>query len=808
MANTEILEKILGNDLCAKWINLRDYAFDKLSSNADIKAIMDVTDKKIVAGVPKLSSNTGTNGEASADRVSSSSYDAWKVFDDDDSTFWMTGGSSAPHWIQYKFNDPVCVKRVYFKESSGYSSGTFTDWTYKIQGSNDGTNWTDLTETLTAVAQTAINSGITISLENNNNYLYYRYYGLVNNRENASFQLCSLQFYIEQTSTKYGLGEWVCEGQVPVMTSNTAPYGECIADSEYSGQNAWKAFDNDDTSYWASSNSANGWCGYHFIDPVIVKRVMFYPMGVTGTLRVKNYKIQGSNDGTTWTDLTDTLVADNKQKKQYVNIDNDTPYSYYRMFIIDSYGQDTLRLGSLQFYAYQPKGNVPIMTSNTAPYGEASAYSSQSGHPAYMAFKKTKITFSPNDSIWWQNGNYGGTSWLQYKFVNPICVKRCSFIIPPRGFVRRYTSFIIKASNDGTNFKTIYTSQDLPKTYPADNVTYFEEFNFENDGFYLYYRLETTCDAYGKVNIPEIASLQFYGREMKSSVPYLMNQSNIDNIETAQGMVLGSAQVNASYKAAYAFKGDNRRYSYWSASLPAYVGYKFKFPFVMKKLCIGHYSGSIASVKNGYLQASNNGTDWVNIIDVDDSVASSDSWFDVDNDNPYYYWRLYAPDSYYNGNQLLLGICQFFGFDYSERDWDTEHPMRYLYDHGVELEEMESDGNVIKYSDYVLLNNLASGNSISFGKANFDLTDYKLWRNIIEDEISGIASTWAALQVRNGGTISAPGSTQIATKYIQQSEFPRNVNLNIESINAEYLIFIGQRSGNVWKIRITEWWLE
>ena len=31
---------------------------------------------------------------------------------------------------------------------------------------------------------------------------------------------------------------------------------------------------------------------------------------------------------------------------------------------------------------------------------------------------------------------------------------------------------------------------------------------------------------------------------------------------------------------------------------------------------------------------------------------------------------------------------QFFGYDYSERDWDTEKPRHYIYDHGIELEDV------------------------------------------------------------------------------------------------------------------------
>ena len=54
---------------------------------------------------------------------------------------------------------------------------------------------------------------------------------------------------------------------------------------------------------------------------------------------------------------------------------------------------------------WQPKGNVPIMTANNAPYGVASASSENTNSQAWKAFDKTFITkclsfFNINAIVW------------------------------------------------------------------------------------------------------------------------------------------------------------------------------------------------------------------------------------------------------------------------------------------------------------------------------------------------------------------------------------------------------------------------
>lgn len=109
---------------------------------------------------------------------------------------------------------------------------------------------------------------------------------------------------------------------------------------------------------------------------------------------------------------------------------------------------------------WQPKGNVPIMTSNTAPYGTASAYQVFDGNSSTAA---SATNFS-------------------YQFTNPVCVKR---------FTSSVSGGTLQGSNDGSTWTTIST--------PTSNTAY-----------YLHYRVHYSSST-------TVHTIQFYGRELKVS---------------------------------------------------------------------------------------------------------------------------------------------------------------------------------------------------------------------------------------------------------------------------------------------------
>ena len=141
---------------------------------------------------------------------------------------------------------------------------------------------------------------------------------------------------------------------VPILTENN---GFVITSYYGTGEgSAFYVFDNDDSTLWSGSTKTNQYVGYHFNNPVKVVKVNLKPSNTSGYARVKNFRIEASNDNSTWTTLYTGLYDNSTEsiKKEY-DITNDNFYSYYRIYVIDNYAPNTnmyIRIDTLEFIGY------------------------------------------------------------------------------------------------------------------------------------------------------------------------------------------------------------------------------------------------------------------------------------------------------------------------------------------------------------------------------------------------------------------------------------------------------------------------
>lgn len=85
-------------------------------------------------------SNLLTGGTASASSTYSSNT-ANRAFDTDVNSYWEAGNQSdAFHWVRMDLASPVTIRNFYVSSQSSLE----VPRDFKIQGSNDGTNWTDI----------------------------------------------------------------------------------------------------------------------------------------------------------------------------------------------------------------------------------------------------------------------------------------------------------------------------------------------------------------------------------------------------------------------------------------------------------------------------------------------------------------------------------------------------------------------------------------------------------------------------------------------------------------------------------------
>ncbi|MTJ48840.1 LamG-like jellyroll fold domain-containing protein [Dolichospermum sp. UHCC 0259] len=165
---------------------------DTTTNNQGVNYFGDVTN---LAGTITASGENGTNeGKA-------------KAFDDLTNTKWLVFANNG--WLQYQFNKDQSYVVTEYKITSANDVPARDPKNWTLQGSNDGSNWTNLdtrnNETFSSRFQTR-----SFTLNNSTGYSYYRLNITANNGDSAT-QLAELQLfgvnYLENPAPQIGYVE-------------------------------------------------------------------------------------------------------------------------------------------------------------------------------------------------------------------------------------------------------------------------------------------------------------------------------------------------------------------------------------------------------------------------------------------------------------------------------------------------------------------------------------------------------------------------------------------------------------------------
>ena len=222
--------------------------------------------------------------------------------------------------------------------------------------------------------------------------------------------------------------DYVSKPLVPTMTSNTTPSGYVASASSIygSGYEAYKAFDNNASTFWNASGSSD-YIQIEFPTAVVIKYVRAL---VQDSNKIGTYKIQASNDGFSSDvhDLTDTLSMTSVNVETFLN--NDVAYKYYRFNQLSITGGSTsCALVSLQFYGHASSGEkihgannetayyldgatqVPISNPSTLDAGTYTFGSTIAKNPDSLSSDYTKqiritpntveVVLRPDKSLYW-----------------------------------------------------------------------------------------------------------------------------------------------------------------------------------------------------------------------------------------------------------------------------------------------------------------------------------------------------------------------------------------------------------------------
>lgn len=140
---------------------------------------------------------------------------------------------------------------------------------------------------------------------------------------------------------------------IPTQTNNDNVIFSNQWDS--AGFNAYKLFDNDISSFWSTREdiNTNQYCGIHLESPEIAVRVGINPRQWSNVVQIHDFKLQASNDGNTWIDLlTDSIPNDASVAGTWIYFDftNTTPYSYYRLYVINANTSRTITVFEMQLF--------------------------------------------------------------------------------------------------------------------------------------------------------------------------------------------------------------------------------------------------------------------------------------------------------------------------------------------------------------------------------------------------------------------------------------------------------------------------
>lgn len=505
------------------------------SNNAIDYLVRSKTFIKSEALVPVMMSNTTPSGEASASSVYSSSdmHQPYKAFDGNSNTMWYTANNVGNAQIRYQLPSAKLVKRATVRP---YYSGTGVVGcalkSFTIKGSHDGTTWSEplyTSATLSNAEQT-----VDCALNNTTFYEYYEVDCTGSYRSDGEILIVEIQFYSELGITEnsnamsyIGLNNYASNtllGDVnptiiPIMTSDTTPSGQAIASSEPTSGGttfyAYKAFDGNLSTLWASSevSPTYNYIGYKFPSQKRVRKAtVIFNQNTT-------YTLQGSNDGSTWTNIVSGIATAFVKKEDTFDVN----YQYYRYYNVASSSGLGQSVEEITFHAYTTgwlegicnstyfesvlNVKVPTMTSNTTPSGECfglPANTTSSPLQPYRSFDGNNSTYFYNGSGDISSGNVG------YKYP---ASKKIYFVKAKIGMVGgtppQSIDFTYGVSDDNSTWESATTL----RFSMTGNLNTPNEMQMiaNNPSSHLHHRIyfynNTISRAVG------FTELQFYGRE-------------------------------------------------------------------------------------------------------------------------------------------------------------------------------------------------------------------------------------------------------------------------------------------------------
>ncbi|MFF9143686.1 discoidin domain-containing protein [Streptomyces sp. NPDC014861] len=272
-------------------------------------------------------------GDAASAGSAQPGYGAGNITDGNQGTYWESAGGSLPQWVQADLGTTTRVDEVVLKLPAGWET---RNQTLSLQGSADGTSFTTLKASATYTFSPGAANTVTVAFP-----ATLTRFVRVNVTANTGWQAAQLSEL--EVHAAEGSSANLAAGRTLTASSHTEVYA------------APNANDGNRASYWESSNGAlPQWLQADLGASVAVNRVVLKLPAGWGA-RSQTLKIQGSADGTSFTDLSASRAyafdAGNDNTAT-ISLDSTTT-RYVRVLVTANTVQPAAQIAELEVYGPQ-----------------------------------------------------------------------------------------------------------------------------------------------------------------------------------------------------------------------------------------------------------------------------------------------------------------------------------------------------------------------------------------------------------------------------------------------------------------------
>lgn len=400
------------------------------------------------------------------------------------------------NWIKFEFPTAKIANILelnywFYGSSWSYNGDRQPNW-FQLLGSNDDENWALLLERqYQGRALEKENNVLFFEFNNQTAYKYYKFVCIATNSGDDRWNICGLKLY------RRDHGKHNFYNLVPTLSSNSQDGYEVTASSYYGSHYPYHAFDNSsgvDNKWLSNSGDVNeAWLKIELPEAVAVDTFQIQSPNEEYRDRApKKFKIQGSNDDTFWTDLvseTNLSWAQNQIRKW--NIENETAFRFYRIFIEESNGANFVDIGEFslgntiyEYKRYLDKYDylVPVLSGMTTNASDGTYVVSASSCDEYG---QVWYPFSRSHDNFLELAG-STTGWIKIQLPEARIANSMRIGSRNDSYAgdtpRNYSLY---GSNDGATWDILFSVENSVSWSSSE----LRSHNFGNETAYLYYRL-------------------------------------------------------------------------------------------------------------------------------------------------------------------------------------------------------------------------------------------------------------------------------------------------------------------------------